>query len=306
MKIIYEGVDIYPDVSVNRCYLDMYAEKHSDELTIKFNDNRRLWDSWSPKKGDTIAVEDGAAKSGKMFIDSIIPENSLVTLRAYSMPPTVKDKRCKAWEQVRFLQLAQEIADRHGLTLKTYSITDRIYDYVEQNNLPDLAFLQQRCTLEGAAFLIYDGNLVIYDEATMEGQSPIDTITITPASDFQYRDEAMNSYGTAKAVNGGYTGTFTADNDSSKELRIILPFRMSDQNEADRFAKGLLRDANKNATTGELWAASLLRDYAPGSVVTLKNEGVSSWDGTAYITRLRHDFFKMRSKIYLRKPLEGY
>lgn len=75
MKILYEGADIYPDVSVHRCYHDMYAEKQSDELLLKLNDTRELWDSWNPKKGDTIAIEDGAAKTGKMFVESVVPES---------------------------------------------------------------------------------------------------------------------------------------------------------------------------------------------------------------------------------------
>ena len=115
-----------------------------------------------------------------------------------------------------------------------------------------------------------------------------------------------NAYGSAEAVNGGLTGTFAAPNGGDKVLRRILPFRMTDQSEADRFAKGLLRDANKNATVGTLWTGSLLRDYAAGSVVTLATEGVKSWDGTAFISRIRHDYVKTRSKLYLRKPLEGY
>lgn len=176
MKIIYEGTDIYPEISVHRCYHDMYADKQSDELLLKLNDTRELWDRWSPKKGDTIAVEDGAAKTGKMFVESVVPESGLITLRAYSAPQSTKDKRSKSWERVKFLQLIQEIAGRHGLTVETYGITDQTYDYVEQNNLPDFAFLQARCTLEGAAFLVYDGKLVVYDEAYMEGQQPVDTI----------------------------------------------------------------------------------------------------------------------------------
>ena len=299
MKILYEDVDIYPEVSVHRCFHDMYAEKQSDELLLKFNDTRQLWDVWGPKKGDTIAIEDGAAKTGKMFVESVVPESGIVTLRAYSMPQSVKDKRSKAWEKVKFLQLAQEIAGRHGLTLQTFGITDQTYDYVEQNNLPDFAFFQQRCTLEGAAVLVYD-------EAYMEGQVPTDTITITPASNFEYRDEGANAYGSAEAVNGGLTGSFSAPAGGDKLLRKVLPLRMSDQSEADRFAKGILRDANKGATVGTLWTGALLRNYAAGSVVTLATEGVKSWDGPAFISRIRHDYVKTRSKLYLRKPLEGY
>lgn len=194
MKILYEGVDIYPDISVHRCYHDMYAEKQSDELLLKLNDTRELWDSWNPKKGDTIAIEDGAAKTGKMFVESVVPESGIITLRAYSVPQSAKDKRSKSWEKVKFLQLAQEIAGRHGLTLETYGITDQTYDYVEQNNLADFAFFQNRCTLEGAAFLVYDGKLVVYDEAYMESQQPVDTITITPANDFEYVDDVVDAY----------------------------------------------------------------------------------------------------------------
>ena len=45
MKILYEGVDIYPDISVHRCYHDMYAEKQSDELLL----NCLLYTSPSPR-----------------------------------------------------------------------------------------------------------------------------------------------------------------------------------------------------------------------------------------------------------------
>lgn len=306
MKIIYEGVDIYPEVSVNRCFHDMYGEQQSDELLLKLNDTRQLWDTWAPKQGDTIAIEDGAAKTGAMFVESVVPESGIITLRAYSMPQSVKDKRSKSWEKVKFLQLAQEIADRHGLTLDTYGVTDQTYDYVEQNNLPDFAFFQQRCTLEGVAFLVYDGKLVVYDEVSMESGTPAGSITITTADDFEYRDEAVNAYGSAEIVNGGLTGTFVAPAGTGKVLRKIIPIRMSDQTEADRFAKNILRDANKNATTGVLWATSLLRNYAAGSVVSMATEGVRSWDGPAFISRIRHDYVKARSKLYLRKPLEGY
>ena len=80
-------------------------------------------------------------------------------------------------------------------------------------------------------------------------------------------------------------------------FRRCLPVHITDHSEAVRFAKLLLRDANKNATVGTIWTGSLLRDYAAGSVVTLATEGVQSWDGTAFISRIRHDYVKTRSKL---------
>lgn len=306
MKIIYEGVDIYESVSVNQCYHDMHGEKHADELVIKFNDTRRLWDGWQPKPDDTIEVVDGAAKTGKMFIESIAPENGLQTLRAFSIPPTAKDKRAKSWESVWLIQLAQEIATRHGLTLETYDVEDQLYEYITQQNIADFAFLQQRCTLEGLAFLVYNTKLVLYGEAAIETTAPLKELTITPASTFEYTDDANKGYGSVEVKNGGFVGTFTAPNELEKVLTRVLKVQISSQAEADRYAKAILRDANKNQTAGVLWASSLLSEYAPGSVVNIKTEGAGSWNGPAFITRLRHNYVTQTSKLFFRRPLEGY
>lgn len=306
MKILYQDVDITESVSVNQCYHDMYAEKHADELVIRFNDTRRLWDGWQPKPDDTIAVVDGAAKTGKMFVESLVPENGLQTLRAFSTPATVRDKRGKSWETVWLLQLAQEIATRHGLILETYEVTDQVYEYVNQANISDFAFLQQRCTLEGLGFLVYDGKLVLYDEAAMEAQAPVKELAITPGSTFEYTDNALAGFGSVEVKNGGFVGTFTAPNSLSKVLTRVLKVQISSQAEADRYAKALLRDANKGQTTGVLWADAIMREYAPGSVIMLRTEGAGSWNGPAFVTRLRHDYVARSSKLFFRRPLEGY
>ncbi|MEA4919318.1 MAG: hypothetical protein VB078_00120 [Clostridiaceae bacterium] len=306
MKLIYEGTDIWADVSVNRIIHDMYAEKHADTLTIRLNDTRKLWDGWTPAPDDTIAVEDGAAKSGTMYVDGMTPENGLYVIRATSTPQTMKVKNTKSWEKVKLTQLAQEIAARHGLTLSTYGITDRLYEYVAQENLADLAFLQQRCTLEGAAFLVYDGKLVLYDEAYMESRTPSKTLKIPNNGSFEFVDNAAKGYGSVTVNNGGFTGTFSAGNGLSKELVRVLNVQIGSQDEADRFAKGILRDANKDATTGTFWTSGLLREYAAGSVVDITTEGASSWDGAGFISAMRHDYTKKSTKVTIRKPLEGY
>lgn len=305
MRIIYNGADIYGDISVNRCCHDMYADSHTDTLFLRFNDNRRLWDGWSPEKEETIEVEDGSARTGKMFIRSIAPENGLYTLRADSTPLSMWDKNNKSWEKVRLLQLGGEIAGRHGLSFEPFSVSDQVYEYVQQNNLPDVLFLRQRCILEGAAFLVYDGRLILYDEAAMEAQATNKTIGVTPAGTFEYRDNAAQSFGRSEVVNGYVTGTYQAPGGSSKTLRRILTVQISSQAEGDRFAKGALRYENKNAASGILWT-EIMRDLAAGSVVSLQTVGAASWDGTVFIHHIRHDYALRRSKIFFRKPLEGY
>jgi len=305
IRIIYEGVNIYPDISVNACFHDMYAEKQSDELLLRLNDTRRLWDVWGPKAGDTVAVGDGAASTGRMYVGSVIPKNGLVTLRAYSIPQSAKNKTGKSWEKVRFMQIAQEISTRHGLSFEQHGVADQIYDYVVQNNLPDFAFLQQRCVIEGAAFLVYDGKLVMYSERHLEGQAALGVIDVGANDDFEYNDDTVNAYGTIEITNGSLTGIYKSNNGSVRALRKIIPIHISSQGEADRFARGLLREANKGMVTGAI-RAPLARNYAAGSIVNIRTHGRASWDGPVFLTHVRHDYVGEKSKLFFRKPLEGY
>ena len=71
MKVKYKGKEIYDETSVSKCCYTEYCEKQANELLISFNDIDMEWDAWKPKKGDEISVEDGTAKTGKLYVDSI-------------------------------------------------------------------------------------------------------------------------------------------------------------------------------------------------------------------------------------------
>ena len=128
MQIFYKGKDIYPDISVKSCEHDMHAESQADSLVLRFNDTTHIWDSWSVEQESTIEVMEGAARTGKMYIYDVKPENGIYTLKAFSIPPTSKNRTSKSWEKVHFKQLCKEIAQRHGLEYEEHCVTDQIYD----------------------------------------------------------------------------------------------------------------------------------------------------------------------------------
>lgn len=305
MKLIYQGVDIYPEVSINSCIHEMYAEKRSDTLKIRFNDTKGLWDRWNPMQGDIIEVEDGPARTGKMYVTSIRPENGLYTLRAMSMPLSGEVVKNRSWEAVRLLQLGAQIAQEHGLTFKQYGVTDQVYPYLSQNSQTDFEFLQNRCMLEGCAIVIYDGNLIIYDEQHLENQPPAGEIYVGPDGVFEYQDNTARSYGSAEVESGGFKGRFVAKGNASRIIRPREPLKVTSDAEATRYARALLRMANKDSYTGWI-EENILLEYAAASVVQINTDRQGLWNGPVFITRIRHDYVARKSKVFFRRPLEGY
>ncbi len=306
MKLYYNGTDIYNDVSVNYCVHEMYAEKQADTLVIRFNDTKGVWSKWNPAAGDTLRLKEGASDTGKMFIHSMKPENGLFTIRAMSMPKSGATKKSRSWEGVRFLQLANEIAKSNGLTFKNYGCKDQVYPYLSQNNEGDFAFFSRVCMLEGCQMLIYNGCLLAYNEQYIEGQTPAGTLLVEENGIFTYHDNRACCYGSCEVSSGSYSGKFKAPNATNTAvLRPDKAIPVTSNAVAARFAKGLLRNANKYGLTGQ-FSKSLLTGYAAASLLKLKTAKASAWDGTVFVYKVRHDYVGNKSTLYFRKPLEGY
>ncbi len=300
LKVFYNQKEITDSISVNSCIHDMYACSTADTLTLTFNDIKRLWDGWKAQKEDVISVVYGLAKTGAMFINSVEPENGLMTIRASSIPPTAKNKHNKSWENVKLLQLAKEIADRNNLSFKNYGVTDRLYSYVRQENLSDFEFLQKRCELESLAFVVYDKTLVLYSEEYLEKQSPAKTIQIEADTDFTYTDNGQKGYGKINVRNGDITGTYTSKNGLSKAKDIVISTFISGQDEANRFAQGILRQENKNLASG-IFKDAIMQEFSAGSIIDLKTIGANSWNGNVFVSHLRQDYINLKTKMFFRK-----
>ena len=306
IRVIYKGVDVTDSVSVNSCIHEMWAAGCSDTLDVRFNDSAKLWDAWGVQVDDEIRIDYGSASTGTMFVRSAAPENGLFTIRAMSAPASAMARADKAWSQVRLLQLGEEIATRHGLGFKSYGVTDRLYPYLMQAGVSDFAFLHHRAMLEGCAFLVYDKTLILYDIATMEAETPLEAVEISLDGDYRYTDARARLFESCIVASGNYKGEYTANNGTGRVLRPDIDFAICSNDEAGRFAKGLLRDANSNGMTGYIRTNTIMGGYAAGSTISISNQRASSWDGAVFLYRVRHDYGAGTSKLFFRKPLEGF
>lgn len=305
IQITFKGVDITTSVSINRCYHDMYAAGRSDTLNLRVNDVDNLWDKWAPAVGDEIKVDYGAISTGIMFVTAATPKNGQYDITSQAAPATGFEARNKAWQKVRLLQIGEEIATRNGLSFESYGVTDQLYTYILQQNEGDFRFLHRRAQLEGCAFLVYNKTLILYDEAYMEAQAAVEALQITEDADYQYIDNRAGLYGSCLLENGQYTGNYSVANGSARILKPAADFYVGSNTEATRYAKGLLRAANKGCSHGFV-RSRIMTGYAAASTVTLSNMRAPSWNGTVFLDHVRNDYSTGKSKLFFRRPLEGY
>ncbi|WP_438449501.1 phage late control D family protein, partial [Gorillibacterium sp. sgz5001074] len=260
-----------------------------------------------PRKNDLLQVRTGSFDTGAMFIDHLEQGAGEFAMKALSIPQEAKSVRSQGWESVRFLEFATQLAARHGFEVRTYGVTNHLYDRVDQLEEADFAFLASRCTREGYGLKVTDRKVILFDESAEASRTETTTIrTGDMIGQFRFIDKSTDIYGSCRVFGRGPTGeriqaAFTAPDTTGP--MAVHKLALSNQAEADRWARGLLRSANKYRVTGTL-TVTMNTGLAAGSVVRI--DGVGLFDGLYVIDQLTHDPVHDRTKLTLRKPLEGY
>lgn len=296
VKIEYQGTDITDSVTVARCWIDQYAEEHGDTIKIIFNDVDGLWDSWGPSVGDKIRVYNGNIDSGIQYVRRVHPTVGRFEIDASAIPPTAGGEKKKEWKQITKLQLANDIAGKCGLSLKTYGLKDCIFKNLKQDYEEDLKFFQKLCMVEGDAFLIYNGQMVLYNESYMENQSPAETIGLDMDNYPEYWNKRVMPALTVRNDSMSYTYG------SGSPVKVIyVPLYIDSQGTAEKYAKNLFHYYDKMKKGGFFYYRSPLDDgYAAGSIAEIKTDNRPSYDGKAFIYHVRFDTDDNRAKVFFR------
>lgn len=304
MNIIYEGIDISTSVQPTTLQITDNAGGKPDSIRVVFSDTEGLWSKWGPKKNDTLQIIDGSFDSGIMYIDEIALFAGSIQIKALSIPQTAKTARSQGWSNVRLLEIATQIAIRHGFSLQTYNLTNHFYERVDQMEEADLFFLAYRCMMEGYALKINNNQLVIFNERAEE-QKAVNQNAIIRSADmhgaFDFKTKSTDIYGKCIVKSHQIKGEFTDASIYGPTLKQNV--YVSYQDEANRWAKGFLRSMNKFETFGS-FSINLNTKFAAGIPIQIKDVGL--FDGKYFVERLIHDLINNRTKLLVRKPLEGY
>ncbi len=303
MRLLFRGTDIAPKVGITQASIIDSAGGQLDSVEVVFSDPEGLWSGWDPQLGDSIRLVKDGFDSGECFVDQRGQRQGLYILRGLSAPEGVKARRSRSWEKITLLQLAGDVAAAHGLTLSLYGIQDQTYDWVDQTGQGDLEFLASRCALEGVAVKVNNRKLILYNEASFEATAPARTIRRGDfCRELEFLDDQSGFCSGYVVSYGNVSGEFMVPGGTGPVVSWGDLY-VTSIGEAQRFAKGLARRANRRA---RMLAGTILLDLtlAGGSMVRVA--GVGTADGLYMVDEAEHLLTEGLTSLRLRKRLEGY
>lgn len=339
LSLSYEGQDISVDVSdslISCNYRDSINE--FDTLEITLHDREGNWiKEWAPQKGDKLEVEYtligwGATidtnKVGTFFIDSINYSGTpdIVSLKAISvnLESNIMDgKENKSWEQVTLKKIAEDITTKCGIELMYEVDFDRTFERVQQSNESDMTLLKRLCQDSGINIKLYSDRLILFEESVFEAKQSITSFdkwldctnysfSIDDQDTYDSCEISFMDYYEDKVVRASFSAP-ARDEYKNKTNRVLFinedkspPGESVEQKKEHvmKIAQKMLRDKNKNGTTGRLEIIGQSIPISAGDVIEVN--GFGRFDGNYLITEVVTDFDMYKHSLGIRKCLEGY
>lgn len=307
MILRINGIDITSDVDVQiiNAIFTQYANSLNDTLQLSVADTEGLWSSWINDKINTIQIIQDEFDTGTLYPHKIVFENNKFNIIARSMPPSRISKRSKKWKEVTFDEIGSEVASNLNLRYSSFGIDGSIfYELIKQKAQSDLSFFSFLCMLEGYGMLIFNEQLVVYDIKKMESES-LDNVSLSEAGVYRFTMNETCKFGSCTVSyskddgedESGYTGTFS-NGDGYGDL-VVEDLEVTSDAQALRWAKGLLREANKNYLSG-YYSKPFHSTHSPGTAITLKAEKSVQIDGPFFIEKIEYDFKNNKTVTHIR------
>ena len=233
-----------------------------------------------------------------MYIYDLEYTENEARLYGQSTAPKYMAAYSKTWEEVYLSQILSEITDSYQLN----GIDDVWYKY-KPCNTKLISFMNTMAELEGAVLIQYNDKVMLVNEQALEAQTPLFQVNCAGAS-IRINDETEELFDACVVQSGGFFGSYRIS-DGSNVYKPNITVPCASDAEAFRYARALLRYANKGKTMVR-WQGTLIPELSARVCIDLVNEDIPSWAGTMFCYRVRHDYGKGQTTIFMRRPLEGY
>lgn len=205
-SIVYQGVNITADVSAMVLELEYQDQLSglSGSAQVTFEDRDGRWrDAWRPERGDSFTLALGYAGEmldcGDFQVDEVSCEGvpDVVHLRGLEthITPDLRTERSLGYENVSLMQIAGQVAARHGLTLVGAPANLNVtYSRVTQKRETDLRFLHRLAAEHGYEFSIRGAQMVFHARAALETQAPILTVERGRVTHYSFKFQSLRTH----------------------------------------------------------------------------------------------------------------
>lgn len=186
--VSYEGKGITEAIAafVEKIELTEELEGQSDSVTMTLNNFDLRWlNEWRPTIGERLTVSLGYR--GEAFTEPVqfevdeptfkfVPDVMQLKGQATPVVKPIRQRYNMAFEGYTLADLAQWVADKHGLNL-IGNVPPIQFERVTQKNEPDLAWLKKQALRYGVIFKVENcENLIFYIEEELEAMPPAITL----------------------------------------------------------------------------------------------------------------------------------
>lgn len=305
MQLLVNDVDILNNVNLLEAVYEDFATAQPSRLFLKFNDAESLWQNWKLNNEDNIRVVEKQCDTKALYAHNSNLSRGFCNILAKSIPCIAVKKVQKTYENVKLSKIAKDVANEIGFTIDIHYMTDHLYKSIVADNITLLSLLKKICLLEGIAIVFYNKTIILFDENKIENIDSTDSLVVENDDVFAVSNSENKLFNECVVKNNDINGKFKINAKNSNTLIFTEDTPATTVGEANRFAKGILRNINKTTKTGSV-TTELKTEYAAGTVVNLCNSKLKFYNGKIFIYKVRHDFVNNKTKIFFRYIIEDY
>ncbi|MGN0996556.1 MAG: hypothetical protein ACI4PG_06585, partial [Candidatus Ventricola sp.] len=253
MQLIYEGVDITDSVDiVSGVHLDA-ADGRADRLDMTM-EHADTWFRWGPREDDELEIVHGGYRTGKLYLNAVIPEGGRFRVAATSAPSAARRKRTRCYEDMTFYQIMDECAAECRMGFAAYGMDkDMTYRYLSRTEQTGMASADWLCRMEGAVLKLYDGQFVAIGIADAQKREAVQTIALESGQEgTYYRRRAGERLRGIRLITPHADGSAQDDGADGEDWETRADLPVHDDRQAGRWAAGMLLHHNRMTETLEL------------------------------------------------------
>ena len=157
MELYWAGKDITKYVTITGCVHRDASRGKSDSLELRLA-NASIWYRWGPEEDDEIRVLDGEYDTGRMYLNTVIPEGDDYRVLATATRREAVRKAWKTYRETTIGKIFESCGLESGMDGKLYGISGSIeYPYILRENEGTGAFLSRIGRMEGMAVKAFGG-----------------------------------------------------------------------------------------------------------------------------------------------------